>query len=413
MKVLLSTGLGRLHFAELADALVQNEIVPSVVNGWVPASFLKPLVDYFGQAIGRRQLYQRLTVRRRFDDLGCQSFGLFLPEFYERVALSLQKYGLYSESCYRTHPWELFGFLSRRALSGDIFHVRSGAGQGGAIDLAKKRGMKVVADHSIAHPATMQAYLAQHYKEEGIPFPFSPDDPFWMMILRDCAAADVIVVNSDFVKKSFVENGFEADQIEVAYWGVREDFFALKTDYQLKSDGVIRLLFTGSFCLRKGASIIMEALSGLLNRGVRFQLDVLGPNPDGGKLLAHYPELVDHVHFRGALLQDELIGYLKESDLYVFPSYAEGCARSAMEALAAGLPVVCTEETGVPVEHERSGYLVARGDVSALEEGIARLGEDGQLRQAIGQRAMEQMRQEYTWAHYGARLKKLYSRLLA
>lgn len=124
-------------------------------------------------------------------------------------------------------------------------------------------------------------------------------------------------------------------------------------------------------------------------------------------------ELVGHVHFRGAVMQDDLVEYLRASDLYVFPSYAEGCARSAMEALAAGLPVICTEETGAPVEHEVSGYLVARGEVSDLELAIARLGGDFTLRQRIGVEAAQRIAHDYTCAQYGARLKSLYSSLLA
>jgi len=96
--------------------------------------------------------------------------------------------------------WQCFGLESRRYLhDAHIFHVRSGAGQGGALSRARARGMKSVADHSIAHPDFMAHVLNPVLERYGVS-PFAgAKDPFWDLVLRDCHDADAVLVNSDFV----------------------------------------------------------------------------------------------------------------------------------------------------------------------------------------------------------------------
>ena len=77
-------------------------------------------------------------------------------------------------------------------------------------------------------------------------------------MLRDCDDADLLLVNSDFVKKTFVEQGYPAEKVRVAYLGVREEFFDLKRDYRIA--GPVKILFTGNFDIRKGVRLLLEAI---------------------------------------------------------------------------------------------------------------------------------------------------------
>ena len=82
----------------------------------------------------------------------------------------------------RANAWASFGRASIPYLNGDIFHVRSGAGQGGAITQAKKRGMKIIVDHSIAHPKTVSDNLSKLYAKHRLPYSYSLEDPFWIVL---------------------------------------------------------------------------------------------------------------------------------------------------------------------------------------------------------------------------------------
>jgi glycosyltransferase involved in cell wall biosynthesis len=70
----------------------------------------------------------------------------------------------------------------------------------------------------------------------------------------------------------------------------------------------------------------------------------------------------------------------------VLPSLYEGHPLSAMEAMAAGRPVVATAVGGVPevVRHGETGLLVPPGDVAAMAGAMLRLGHDRGLREAMG-----------------------------
>jgi glycosyltransferase involved in cell wall biosynthesis len=72
-----------------------------------------------------------------------------------------------------------------------------------------------------------------------------------------------------------------------------------------------------------------------------------------------------------------------------------------MEAAAAGLPIITTENCGLPLEHGKSAIYVPVNDADALAEAISRLSSDQALREQIGRNAMRTVTENYTWTQYG------------
>ena len=91
----------------------------------------------------------------------------------------------------------------------------------------------------------------------------------------------------------------------------------------------------------------------------------------------------------------------------VYPSLHEGSAFATYEALASGLPVIATPNTGSVVRDGIDGYLVPVRDVAALMEKIELLYRDAQRRAAMGA-AARQRALEFTWRAYRARLAALF-----
>jgi glycosyltransferase involved in cell wall biosynthesis len=89
------------------------------------------------------------------------------------------------------------------------------------------------------------------------------------------------------------------------------------------------------------------------------------------------------------------------ADLFVFPTFAEGSSRSGMEAAAAGLPIITTENCGLPLGHGKSAIYVPVNDANALAEAIALVSSNEGLRQSLGRNAMRIVTENYTWMHYG------------
>ena len=411
IRVILSSGVGRIHTIECAVSLLETGVDVRLVTGWVPSPGMAPVARLAGNLLGRPNLDRRLKARLADGKLPrgrIRTCGL--AEGISQVGLRLGERGVLPYCTTNRLTWQLFGFASRRHLrAADIFHVRSGAGQGGAIAAAKRRGMKVVVDHSIAHPAELERTLAPIYAELGLPFRMGMASPFWQLVVQDCIDADLVLVNSDYVRDSFLAAGFPPAKVMTLYWGVRDDFLGVKHHYDLSRPA--RLLFTGAFGLRKGAREIAQACKLLDERGVAYELLVAG-NFAEGRPVVDAMHLRGTVRYLGMLLQDELREYLTTSDLYVFPTHAEGSARSAMEAMAAGLPVITTRECGLPLRHGEDGWLVPRGNAHALADSIERLLVDQPLRETLGRTAQHQVADNYRWSHYAVKLKDIYRDLL-
>ena len=261
-------------------------------------------------------------------------------------------------------------------------------------------GLAIVTDHSIAHPGFIHLALREEFARFGLPAGYDTRADLWKLVLRDCADADMLMVNSDFVKKTFVEQGYPAEKIRVAYLGVREEFFDLKHNYRI--DGPVHILFTGNFDIRKGVRLLLEAIRRCRKSGLDVRLHLMGNLSNGAACL----EAGDDVFFSHTPFAplEEVAAAFTAADLFVFPTFAEGSSRSGMEAAAAGLPIITTENCGLPLQHGKNAIYVPVNDSDALSEAIARVSSDEALRQTMGRCAMKTVTENYTWTHYGQRV---------
>ncbi len=406
MKIIISCGMGKLHFHETARAAALGGADVQFIAGWIPGRGWRRLVDAIGRILGERSLANRMQLRvvnhprvtmrsNALGDFAGNAVMRSLKRFFPSGDLAGMAFGIY-------------GATSRKWLhDANIFHVRSGAGQGGAIRTARRNGMRVLTDHSIAHPAFMDEVLGEEHRRHGLPFKPTAGDGLWSRVLLDCHEADRLLVNSDFVKRTFIEKGFVAERIDVAYLGVREQFYSVKSEYSIT--GPVRLLFTGNFDIRKGVATLLDSIRILRTGGLDVRLRLIGNLQNPTFLRESDWEFFTHTPF---VPPAELIPALGESDMFVFPTLIEGSSRSAMEAAAAGLPIITTRNCGLPLEEGNEVVFVPLSDSHSLAETIARLSSDEPLRRALGQNAATVIQRSYTWHGYGQRLQQIYTKLL-
>ncbi len=122
-----------------------------------------------------------------------------------------------------------------------------------------------------------------------------------------------------------------------------------------------KLLFVGRLAAVKGLPVLFDALSML--KTPDYSLAIIGDGPDRAMLdrMAREKGLEGAVNFMGYRSQSEVAEMLKDTDILVLPSFAEGVPVVLMEAMAAEVPVVATRIAGIPelVEDRKSGILVA------------------------------------------------------
>lgn len=412
IRSIVSTGHGRLHLVTAACAIKKAGVDVTLIQGWMPKRTPAWVIDLIGRSAGSKRLSASMRKRRppELSDHDLKSCGY--SEFICQALFKLSSWGVLNHWNAAALGWQAYGSSSRKYIrDADVFHVRSGAGQGGAICRARSEGMITIADQSAAHPAEVYNVLAGRYHSDGLSLKIDPNGKFWREnVLGDCQEADYVLANSEYVVQTFVDNGYPASKFRIVRQGVRTDFIGLKSSWYTASP--LRLLFTGSFCIHKGATVLLEAMCRLASRGLACQLNVFGNVESGSKSVARGLSTVEGVICNGRVPQEELREALANSDIYVFPSFAEGCASSVMEAMAAGLPVVTTANSGAPIRDHENGLLVPIGDPDALAAAISELVHDEEKRRLLGKAAADTIRSKYTWDHYGKNMKALYESLL-
>jgi glycosyltransferase involved in cell wall biosynthesis len=143
---------------------------------------------------------------------------------------------------------------------------------------------------------------------------------------------------------------------------------------------VNRLFCAARLSPEKGHACSIRALKILCEKGYDLELRLAGDGPSKGFLkgLSLDMGVSDRVNFLGNLTEDEVIGELQASDLFVLSSFVEGVPVSAMEAMAVGVPVIATNVAGTSelIEDGRTGMLVRPADPECLADAITRMIED-------------------------------------
>jgi glycosyltransferase involved in cell wall biosynthesis len=103
------------------------------------------------------------------------------------------------------------------------------------------------------------------------------------------------------------------------------------------------------------------------------------------------------VKFLGYQSQQQVRKLLKQADLFVMSSFAEGVPVVLMEAMAAGIPVIATRIAGIPelVRDGHSGLLVAPGDAKEMTNAVDRLLGDAELRNRFAIAGRQDIEREY------------------
>ena len=192
-------------------------------------------------------------------------------------------------------------------------------------------------------------------------------------------AADGLIAVSQDLADTVVRLGADPERVRLVYDGIDPALFrpgskaASRTRLGLERD-TVRLLFVGNFYPVKGADVLLRAGHRLRQRGVPFELDLVGQGPQAEALraLVRRLGLEGVVGFRGPMPQDELADWYRAADVFVLPSRSEGVPNVLLETMACHTPYVATRVGGVPEIHvPEAGRLVPPDDPAALADAIA------------------------------------------
>lgn len=173
------------------------------------------------------------------------------------------------------------------------------------------------------------------------------------------------------------------------------------------------LFAAGALVERKGIDVLLEALERLGAAGPR--LWVAGDGPEAGALAARADALGLQARVAWLGRRTDVPDLLAACDIFVMPSRAEGLGVAALEAMAAGRPVVASRVGGLGevVIDGRTGRLVPPGDPAALAAALAELGPDESSRSALGAAGRERLAQGFLAEQMVDAYEALYDEVLA
>ena len=210
------------------------------------------------------------------------------------------------------------------------------------------------------------------------------------------ANADLIDVPSHHVVQSFVDEGVPVTKVFRNPYGVDLQMFP-PTVRRRVPDERPKLVFTGTWSLRKGCDVL-----GALAEANDWQILHAGPLGDAPVPAPRYFET------RGVLPQRDLPSVYAAGDVFVHASREEGLSLVQAQALACGLPLVCTERTGGQdlrefLDDPRSVTVVPVDDPAALADGV-RCALALAATQAGPREILGSAREKLSWRAYGARM---------
>jgi len=180
------------------------------------------------------------------------------------------------------------------------------------------------------------------------------------------------------------------------------------------AEDALLVVAVGNLYAVKGHNVLLRALAELCTGDATppWRLAIAGRGEEEERLRALATE-------RGISSRVALLGYrtdipdiLAAADIYVMPSLSEGLPLALLEAMFAAKPIVVSEVGGIPevVTHEREALLVPPGDHMALAAALRRLMQRLDWRAALGRRARERARSEYSVERMTDAYERVYQR---
>ena len=178
--------------------------------------------------------------------------------------------------------------------------------------------------------------------------------PVWPLFVRAFTKADYLQSISTFLEAWGKRMGFKGHAQVIPNAVNAEHFAHSYTDAEIrtmqdrmgKKSGDVFLITTSRLVHKNAVDDVIRALS-LLSDNVHFMIYGIGPDEEMLKSLARDLGVGSRTHFMGQIGHAEMPLALKACDIFIRPSRSEGMGNSFVEAMAAELPVIATQEGGI------------------------------------------------------------------
>jgi glycosyltransferase involved in cell wall biosynthesis len=260
-----------------------------------------------------------------------------------------------------------------------------------------------ITDHASVHLKEMRNTIDEEIAEFGLEG--YSQIPQWSIDVEDYEFnhSDYIFLCSNYVKETFLSQGYDSRKLVVNNFGVDlRDFKKIK-----KEDEKFRIIYCGGIKVSKGVHYLLKAFNELNLKDTELWLIGAGyPNKDLDSVIKTMDINFDNVYFKGAHPQKQLYKLFSQGSIFCFPSLSDGFGLVVSQAMACGLPVIVTENTGAKdIVNDNNGFIVPIKNIEALKDKILMLYSDNDLLSNMSKYVVSKKNlSNISWDSYGQRL---------
>lgn len=382
MRITISV-LGRFHFFHLARELQGRGLLNRLITSY-------PVFETVKYGIEKKYIK-----------------SLVFHEINNRISIGFPNF-IRSIVNPQYQVFELFDHHASWHIPGntDIF-VGMSSGALHSLRRAKQKGARTIVERGSTHILHQRQLLTEEYDRLGIKgvivHPKVIDKE-----LAEYQETDFISLPSQYVKRTFLEYGIPENKLIQNPYGVNlTNFYPVP-----KEDRIFRVIHCGNLSIRKGVHYLLQAFSEL--KLPNAELWLIGDiNKEISPFLKKYSS--DSIILKGTFPERELHRILSQGSVFCLASIEEGLAMVQAMAMACGLPVIITTNTGGEdiVRDGVDGFIVPIRNVEALKEKMQYFYEHEEARRSMGESALHRVRAGFTWKDYADRMINHYQKILA
>lgn len=268
-------------------------------------------------------------------------------------------------------------------------------------EFGKKSGLFCICEQ-------MSAPVSEQTKEHAVEVKFWPgwmkhpslywlNDTMALTESREWDLADIILAPSPYVRTILIAAGVKKQKIALLPYGVSLNNFKQRSPSYDNSRS-LRILFVGAVNLGKGIPYLLEALRQLKLGTAEARL--VGKVEIEAEKLRAYGR---NATFLGHISRQEVLEHYTWADILVMPSLSEGSATVTYEALASGLPVIATWNSGAWIKDSFNGFIIPVRDSQTLAKRLQLLGQNPELVHQMSHNASASAI-HFSWDAYERRL---------
>ncbi len=376
---------GKFHAFELAKQLQKKNLLEKIITTYpkylvarshIPKNKIKSFIF--------KELIQRIFIKLKLDIVFNQII-YFLNYLFEIYAANSINYGKIN-----------------------IIIGWSGCSEASFLkSLQKNNKILKILERGSTHILYQSQILNEEYQKFGIKN-IPVDERVIKKETREYDIADYIMVPSEFAKNSFINYKINEKKILKVPYGVDLSLFKKSENKPMG----FNIVCAGQISFRKGTYYLLKAFSELKLRNSKLILV--------GHIHQNIVRTIkpffsnDDIIFKGHVSQNKLTEIYDKSHLFVTSSIEEGLAVVQAQAMASGIPLICTTNSGGAdiVDENINGFVCPIRDIDYLKQKILYLYENPRILKSFCHEAYQKSQKSLSWDFYGKKIADIYNNLI-